>query len=62
MPYRAKHYVTLDGELYRAGDTLPDSLPKDKADWLLSADAIEETGGKEEKPRENKRRKNRQSV
>lgn len=62
MPYRVKHYVTYGGTLYRAGDILPDSVTEEDTKWLLDAGAVEEMQRKEEKPRENKRRKNKPGV
>lgn len=74
MPYKAKHYVTHNGELYCPGDTLPDSLTPEDVKWLAGAGAILEipesssakptttNSPKEAKPRENTRRKNKQSV
>lgn len=40
MPYIAKHYVTVNGEMYMAGEKIPDDLPKEKIEWYLKAGAI----------------------
>lgn len=40
--YIAKCYTTINGELYKKGDIVPEGLPEEKIEWLTKADAIEE--------------------
>jgi hypothetical protein len=39
--YAANHYVRVAGQVYVAGEILPE-MPEDKAAWLLKAGAIRE--------------------
>lgn len=41
--YAANHYIRAAGQVYVAGEILPE-LPEDKIRWLKSVDAIREIG------------------
>ena len=40
--YLANHYVRVGGKMFKRGERIPEGLPQDKIDWLLSAGAIKE--------------------
>lgn len=39
--YAANQYIRVNGKRYVAGEILPEDLPQEKIDWLLSKGAIE---------------------
>ena len=40
MSYIADNYVSIDDEMFMAGEKIPDGLPEEKINWLLEAGAI----------------------
>lgn len=38
--YVAKSYVRINKKMFAPGECIPDGLPKEKAGWLLSANAV----------------------
>lgn len=40
MSYIANHYVSIDGEMFMAGEVIPEGLPEEKISWLMKAGAI----------------------
>lgn len=42
MSYIADNYVSINDEMYMAGEKIPDGLPIDKISWFLKAGAIHE--------------------
>ena len=39
--YKARHYVRVNGKMYRDGETIPEELSAEKAAWLMGVGAIE---------------------
>lgn len=43
--YAAKHYVKVDGEMYRPGEILPEDMPEETVRRFLDLKAIEKVPG-----------------
>lgn len=42
MSYIANHYVSVNGEMYMAGEKIPEGLPPEKIKWFLKTGTIRE--------------------
>ena len=40
--YIANHYVRVGRKMYKPGEEIPENIPSDKLDWLITAGAVRE--------------------